>query len=63
MHALDELLDHLLGDDEVGDYAVFHRPDGGDVAGRATKHLFGGEADFLNDFFAVGPAVLADRDD
>ena len=62
MHAFDELLDHLLGDDEVGDHAVFHRPDGGDVAGSAAKHLLGGETDFLDDFFAVGPAFLADCD-
>ena len=62
MNALDELLDHLFGDDEVGDHAVFHRPDGGDVAGRAAEHLLGGEADFLNDFLTIGPAFLADRD-
>ena len=36
---LDEVAQHRLGDDVVGDDAVLHRPDGGDVARRAADHL------------------------
>ncbi len=43
---LDEVVQHLLGDFEVGDHAVLHRLDGHDVAGRAPQHLLG--------FFAHG---------
>ncbi len=63
VYAFDELLDHLLGDDEVGDHAIFHRPDRSDVAGSAAEHLFRREADLLDHFFAVRSAFLADRDD
>ena len=38
---LDEVVQHLFGDFEVGDDAVFHRLDGHDVAGRAAQHLLG----------------------
>ena len=38
---LDEVVQHLLGDFEVGDHAVLHRLDGHDVAGRAPQHLLG----------------------
>jgi hypothetical protein len=38
---LDEVVEHLLGDFEVGDHAVLHRLDGHDVAGRAAQHLLG----------------------
>lgn len=37
----DEVLKHLLGHFEIGDHAVSHRPDGDNVARRATKHLLG----------------------
>src|SRR5581483_2097365 len=63
MDTLDELLEHLLGDGEVGDYTVFHRPDGSDIAGRAAEHLLGGEPHFLDHFLAIRTAVLADCDD
>ncbi len=55
---LDEVVQHLLGDFEVGDHAVFHGLDGDDVAGRAAQHLFG--------FFAHGldfARVLVDGHD
>ena len=39
MHLLDELLEHLLGDGEVGDHAVLHRADGGDVARRLAPSI------------------------
>ncbi len=55
---LDEVVQHLLGDFEVGDDAVFHRLDGDDVARRAAKHLLGLFADSF-DF----TGVLVDRDD
>ena len=38
---LDEVVEHLLGDFEVGDDAVLHGLDGHDVAGRAAQHLLG----------------------
>ena len=59
---LDEVLEHLLGDGEVGDDAVLHRADGGDVAGRAPEHLLGREPYRLDRFLAIGPAFLADGD-
>jgi hypothetical protein len=36
---LDEVIQHLLGDLEVGDDAVLHRFDRDDVAGGAPQHL------------------------
>ena len=63
MHHLDELLEHLLGDDEVGDHAVLHRPDGLDVARHLTEHGLGFLADGLDGFLAVGAAFVADGDD
>src|SRR5690606_27462439 len=58
----DELLEHLLGHREVGDDAVFHGPDGFDVAGHAAQHLLGLVANSLDDFLAVGTAFVADGD-
>ncbi len=55
---LDEVIQHLLGDFEVGDDAVFHRPDGDDVAGRAAEHFLG----FFADRFHFA-GVLVQRDD
>src|SRR3954451_22726911 len=55
---LDEVVQHLLGDFEVSDDAVFHRLNGDDVARRAAKHLFR--------FFAHGfdfASVLIDGND
>ena len=54
------MLQHLFGDVEVGDHAVLHRANGGDVAWRAAQHLLGGKAHVLNHALAVGPAFLAD---
>ncbi len=54
---LNEVVEHLLRDFEVGDHAVLHRLDGHDVAGRAAQHLLG--------FFAHGlhfAGVLVDGD-
>ena len=55
---LDEVVQHLFGDFEVGDHAVFHRLDGDDVARRAAEHLLGFFADRLD--FA---GILVDGDD
>ena len=41
----DEVAEHRLGDVEVGDDAVLHRADGGDVAWGAPEHAFGFVAD------------------
>src|SRR5256885_16581572 len=60
---LDELLEHLLGDREVGDHAVLHRPDGDDVARRLAEHLLRFLADGLNRFFPVRTGFLSDRHD
>jgi len=38
---LDEVIQHLFGDFEVGDDAVLHGLDGHDVAGGAAQHLLG----------------------
>src|SRR3569623_1753916 len=38
VHLVDEVLELLLGDGEVGDDAVLQRSDRGDVAGRAADH-------------------------
>jgi hypothetical protein len=41
MRLVDEVLDHLLGDVDVGDHAVAQRPDGLDVVGRLAHHQLG----------------------
>ena len=45
VHLLDEVPQHLLGRLEVGDHAVLHRPDGGDVVRRTADHPLGLVAD------------------
>lgn len=39
MHFANKVLNHRLGHFEVSNHTVPKRPDGGDVAGRAAKHL------------------------
>ena len=63
MDHLDELLQHLLGDGEVGDDAVLHGPDGFDVARHLAEHRLGFGADGLDGLLAVGAAFVADGDD
>jgi hypothetical protein len=48
MGLLDEVVEHLLGDFEVGDDAVLHGLDGDDVAGGAAQHLLGLAANGLH---------------
>ena len=62
MHHLDELLEHLLGDGEVGDHAVLHRADRLDVAGHLAQHGLGFLAHGLDRLLAVRAAFVADRD-
>ena len=45
MRLLDEMLDHPLGDLEVGDHAVAQRADGLDVGGGLAHHQLGVGAD------------------
>jgi hypothetical protein len=63
VHHPDELLEHLLGDGEIGDHAVLHRADRLDIAGDLAEHLLGFLADRLYRLLAVRPALLADRND
>jgi hypothetical protein len=55
---LDEVVQHLFCDFEVGDDAVFHRLDGHDIARRTAEHLLGL---FADRFHLAG--VFVDRDD
>ena len=55
---LNKVIQHALGDLEIGDDAVFHGFDGYDVAGRAAKHFLGFFADRFN-----FTGVLVDGDD
>ena len=48
-----KMLDHLLGDLEIGDHAVPQGSDGGDVAGGPAQHLLGLLADGENLFLAA----------
>lgn len=41
MNLANKVLDHRLGHFEVSDHTVPKRPDGGNVARRAAKHLLG----------------------
>ena len=61
MNHLDELLQHLLGDGEIGDHTVLHRANRLDVAGHLAEHLLGFLADRLDRALAVGAAFLPDR--
>jgi hypothetical protein len=63
VHHLDELLEHLLGDREVGNHAVLHGADGFDIAGHLAQHGLGFLADGLNGFLALGATFVADGDD
>ena len=61
MHHLDELLEHLLGDGEVGDDAVFHGANGFDVARHFAQHRLRFMAHGLNAFLALRSAFMANR--
>ena len=56
----DEVLQHLLGDREIGDDAVFQWPNRSDVAWRTAQHVLGLGAHSLNG--AATPArILTNR--
>jgi hypothetical protein len=55
---LNKIIQHALGDFEIGDHAVFHRLDSHDVAGRPPQHFLG----FLADRFHF-PVGLVDGHD
>jgi len=59
VNLVDEVLQHLLADAEVSDHAVFHRADGGNIAGSTTEHALGFGTDGHD---ALLVAVVADRD-
>jgi hypothetical protein len=59
VHHLDELLEHLLGDREVGDDAVLHGPDGFDVAGHLAQHGLGFLAHGLDGLLALRATFVA----
>ena len=60
MHLVDEVLDHLLGDIDVGDDAVAKRADGFDLVGRLAHHQLGVVADGLD---LLDPVDGLDGDD
>ena len=53
MHLGDKVLEHFLGDLEVGDHPVFQRPYGGDIARGTAQHALGFGAHSLDRFLAV----------
>ncbi|MCY1424184.1 hypothetical protein D9M71_399210 [compost metagenome] len=59
MNLVDEVLQHLFADAEVGDHAVLHRTNGGNVARGTTEHALGFGTDGHHAFLA---AVTADGD-
>ena len=60
MHLVNEVLDHLLGDIDVGDDSVAERSDGLDLIGRLAHHQLGVLADCLD---LLHPVDRLDRDD
>jgi hypothetical protein len=62
-HHLDELLEHLLGDSEVGDHAVLHRANRLDVARHLAQHRLGFLANGLNGLLSLGAPFVANGDD
>ena len=62
VHLANEVLQHFLGVGEIGDHAVLHRPDGGDVARRTAQHFLGIGTDRLDRLGTTRPAILANRD-
>jgi len=62
-HHLDELLEHLLGDGEVGNHAILHRADRLNIAGHLAQHGLGFLANRLDGLLALGAAFVADGND
>ena len=53
MHLGNKMLQHFLGDLEIGDHAVFQRPDSGDVTGRTTQHSLRFHAHRFDGFLTI----------
>ena len=62
MRLADEVLQHLLGDGEIRDDAVFQRANGRDVAGRSAEHVLRFVAHGFDDA-AAAPRVFPNGDD
>jgi hypothetical protein len=60
VHLANEVLQHLLGDGEVGDYSIFHRTDSDDITGGTAQHAFGLYTDCGDALGTVGTTLLAD---
>ena len=58
MHHLDKLLEHLLGNCEVGDHAVLHGANRFNVARDLAQHGFGFVAYSLNAFLTLRAAFM-----
>jgi hypothetical protein len=58
MRFVNEGVEHPLGDFEIGDNPVFHRPDCDNVPRRSAHHLFGLSANRLD-----LPSILVNCDD
>ena len=59
MYKLDELLEHLFRNGEVGNNTILHRANSLNVSGNASQHRFCLFSDGQNGFFAIGPTLLA----
>jgi hypothetical protein len=62
MHSPNEILEHFTGDCEVGDYTIFHRPDGLDVPWSTSNHFFGGITDSQDAAVIAWARIMADGD-
>ena len=60
MDFIDEILEHLLRDEKIGNYTVFQRSYRCDIAGRAPEHPLGVETDGRNAFLIT---LCSDSDD
>jgi hypothetical protein len=61
MHLVNEVLDHLLGDVDVGDHAITQRADGLDLVGRLAHHQLGVLADGFHPLDAIYGLNCDDR--
>jgi hypothetical protein len=60
MNHLDKLLEHLLGDREIGNHPVFHGANGLNIARNLAQHGLGFLANGLNGLFALWATLVAD---
>jgi hypothetical protein len=62
MHAPNKILKHFTGDCEVGDYTIFHRPDGLDVPWGTSNHFLGTITDGQDAAIVTWARIMADGD-